>query len=296
MGEMIFSQLTPLSIVDVENKEGALKPEIGAPGRFAYLSIKHLRIDRRYQRVLGKANYSKIRDIARKFSWMKFTPLIVHPIDELASEEIALYSVIDGQHRGIAAYTRGIEKVPCYILDANCVEAAEAFVGINGNKVQITRIQVHYAKLAGGDVGAVALQNCMNEAGVTVLKYKESRSPYRIGETLSVAIFEKIQKSKGDANLTLSLKAFTQTHKGNAGYLRSSHVHAMSEAISQKAFTLHNKEKFLTLLSKTSVGAYMQKAVDLRGFREEIPVTLTPFEAMTQALLRHEAFNAVNYS
>src|SRR6185369_61808 len=99
---------------------------VGQIGRFELIAIEKLRVDTRYQRELVEVGKFRVREIALGFDWRRFTPIVCAAIAG------GLYAVIDGQHRAAAVLSRGgIERLPAWIIDADTVEQAKAFIAIN---------------------------------------------------------------------------------------------------------------------------------------------------------------------
>ena len=77
-----------------------------------WININSLTIDDTYQRdTLSKRSQQNIKKIKEAFAWSKFSPLTVA---DLGNNK---YSIIDGQHRYIAAKELGdITDLPCWII------------------------------------------------------------------------------------------------------------------------------------------------------------------------------------
>src|SRR6185312_7629873 len=102
-----------------------------------------------------------IRNITKRFHWAKFQPITVAEIAE--GDYRGHYAVIDGQHRALSALGHPLVKdVPCYIVKAADVgHQADAFVGINRDRVSMQPLQLYRAQLAAGDVTALRIDNVM---------------------------------------------------------------------------------------------------------------------------------------
>lgn len=62
----------------------------------------------------------------------QFAPIIGAPI------EGGQWAIVDGQHRTTAAVLRGIEKVPCQVVQADRIQQAAAFAAVNGSVTKNT--------------------------------------------------------------------------------------------------------------------------------------------------------------
>jgi len=101
-----------------------------------WLKICQLVVGPAYQRAIGNRGTSNIHLIAENFDWSKFAPVIV------ALVEGGRFAIVDGQHRTTVAMLRGIEEMPCQIVQANRAQQAAAFAAVNGQRHQDYRSTV----------------------------------------------------------------------------------------------------------------------------------------------------------
>lgn len=215
------------------NEKPGERPEL------QWLKIAKLRIDPRYQRDIGQRGANNILAIATAFSWSKFAPLIVASIGN------GLFAVVDGQHRATAAALYGFESVPCVIITAGDAEQADAFVAINANVTAMSPLQIHAARLAAGDKGAVALTDACLEAGVVVCRYPVPANKMKPGETLAVAMLQAQLERFGRDVLIAALCCITRTRKGNVGMIRAAIVEALCLALKDARHTISDRERLL---------------------------------------------------
>lgn len=148
-----------------------------------WLKITDLVIDDSYQRELRRTNWTAIRKIAAAFTWSRFSPVFVAPV------EGGKYAIIDGQHRTHAAAMCGFEEVPSQIVQMDAAEQADAFAAVNGMVTKITSLQIFKAALAAGSGWAVDLRDLAQKAGCEVRTSNGSSDAKRPGQIYAVSAF-----------------------------------------------------------------------------------------------------------
>lgn len=135
-------------------------PESGAS--FELVPTTSLRIDPAYQRLVSNEGRAKIRRMIEGFSWARFGALILarHP-------GAPSLSVIDGQHRAIAAHHMGFAEVPAIVVTAAAEDQARDFLGINVTRTNIPSVDRFRAAVAAGDEQAVELHGILADLGVS---------------------------------------------------------------------------------------------------------------------------------
>lgn len=199
--------------------------EVGERPELQWVKISRLRIDPRYQREIGRRGAENILDIAAKFKWAKFAPVVVAPIAG------SLLAIVDGQHRSTAAALRGFDSVPCVIIAANEADQADAFVAINANVTAMSPLQLHAARLAAGSTAATELAEVCAEAGVTICRYPVPANKIKPGETLAVGMLQSMFAKYGRNVLVAALCCITKTRRGNPGLIRAQIVEALCSVI-----------------------------------------------------------------
>ncbi len=197
----------------------ANQPSAGRPVKLDYLPISALRVDDTYQRDMTSRSLTNIQHIINRFSWRKFSPLVVVPSGEGGNT----YANIDGQHRTIAALTLGFDKVPCAIVDATTEEAAEIFAAINGTVTPMTPMAIFKAARAAGETWAKAVQKACDAAGVTPLVYPVPFSKQKPLQTMCVGIMRRIYERHGESVLKALLQTMVAPPEAQTkGYLTAS--------------------------------------------------------------------------
>lgn len=145
-----------------------------------------LYVDHSYQRNVGERGVKQIRKIIEGFCWTKFKP----PICAYAEHDGAIIlKVLDGQHTAIAAASHPeIDMIPVMIVDAAETSAqADAFVGLNTQRVAVTPLQIHQAAVVAGDPEAQTVELVCARAGVKLLRGTPGSGKYNARETVAVA-------------------------------------------------------------------------------------------------------------
>lgn len=222
----------------------------GKIGELAIVKIADLRVDMTYQRNVTAGSVKNIRAICRAFDWSKFLPVI-------AVRDGETFSVVDGQHRATAAATLGITAVPVYVLSCTAAEAAAAFAAINGNVTPVEAIDVWFAELAAGDPQALAIQRCLDAAGVKLTRRKEGHG---VGETRSINVIRRAYDFYGPALLTTVLQCITETGSGNPGLIVGSVVNGIGRSIRTKPEALANPGDLLNAFDKIDLPRLLEDA------------------------------------
>lgn len=222
----------------------------GRVGQMAMVKITDLRIDMTYQRNVTIGSVRNIRAICRAFDWSKFLPVIV-------VRDGAFYSVVDGQHRATAAATIGITEVPAYILSCTTAEAAAAFAAINGNVTAVEPIDVWFAELAAGAPEAVALQQCLDAADVTLTRRKDGHA---VGESRSVNVLKRAREFYGDTLLIMILQCITQTGDGNPGMIFGVVINGIGRALRTKPDLLVDPSTLLAMFDDMPLSEMLDAA------------------------------------
>lgn len=209
-------------------KSAAEKPSdnLGPAPRLDWIPLADLAVDPTYQRAMGKGNHQHANWILRNFAWIYYQPLVVAaPIDGRGR-----YTVIDGQHRLVAARKHPqIDKLPCYIVEGADVAAqAKAFATINGRRIGITRLQRYWAALAAKEPMAVRVAGLCHKAGVEVARTMRQNLAPRT--TIATFTIEKMVKF-GDASIVTALRTIGDAHGSTGDAFKASIVEAMIQLV-----------------------------------------------------------------
>lgn len=144
------------------------------PGEQVMVELAVLNVDRwTYQR--DGHQEGKILRMAREWSYVACGSLTV------ARRKDATLWVVDGQNRMMAAQRRGITHLPANIYDVDGIAAeADAFYRVNCNRKPLPAYNKWKAKLAQGDLTAIALRDLAQAAGRSISPTNASN-----GETIA---------------------------------------------------------------------------------------------------------------
>jgi hypothetical protein len=141
--------------------------------------------------------------------------------------------VVDGQHRTTAALLRGLDSVPCQLVQANRTQQAAAYAAVNGNVTKTTPQQLFHARLAAGDKEIAELADVCAAAEVTIVRTNMWMAKAIKGQTQSVGCLARCLKTFGRETLITALQCITQTAHGNPGMVRSTYIEALCIVLSQ---------------------------------------------------------------
>jgi len=190
-----------------------------------WLPVERFVVDNTYQREVGKRGRSNIQHIAEHFDWSKFAPVIVAPV------EGGHYAIVDGQHRTTAAMLRGIDRVPCQVVQVDRAQQAAAYAAVNGNITKTTPQQLFHARLAAGDKDAHELKEVCDAGCVEILRRNLILAKMRVGQTQAAGALLRCLRDYGRDVLITALQCITQTSDGNAGFVRATIVEALCQVL-----------------------------------------------------------------
>lgn len=166
-----------------------------------WIPIEKLVVDDRYQRPLGKSNWSRIRKIAQNFLWTRFSPVL------LAPQEDGTYAIVDGQHRAHAAKLCGFDSIPAMIAKMDESEQARSFSWVNDQVTRISTFHIFKAALAAGDDWAVRSDAAVRKAGCKLMTANASTQNKRSGEIFAIALIRGMVEKDQDDLVVKGLKA-----------------------------------------------------------------------------------------
>lgn len=214
----------------------------GAAPVLQWIAITDLVVDDAYQRDLKKDNWTRIRKIADRFQWSRFSPVFVAPV------EGGRFAIIDGQHRTHAAAICGIESVPCQIVHMTREEQAASFAAVNGMVTKVTGFQILKAAIVAGEKWALRAAKICSDAGCTLMTSNGSGDTKQAGEIYPIALIRKHAAAEQGAIVTTVLRA-----------LRGSKFGATAEAYTNDVL----KPFFMAAIDRP---ASLEPEFDLVGF------------------------------
>lgn len=195
--------------IEVSSKDRPESVDAGPAPMLQWLKIDALVIDDSYQRELKPGNWKAIRAIAAQFSWSRFSPVFVAPV------EGGRYAIIDGQHRTHAAAMCGFAEVPCQIVQMTPEEQAASFAAVNGLVTKVTLWQIFKASLAAGEPWAAEMARIADAAGCKVMTSNTSHFLKQPCEIYAIASFRHLCATYPAEAIVAALCVLTQAEGWN---------------------------------------------------------------------------------
>lgn len=244
-------------------KSSAEKPseDLGTPPRLLWIKLDQLQVDRTYQRAMGKGNQAHANWILRHFSWLFYQPIVVAAPAKPGGAP--LYTVIDGQHRLVAARKHPkISELPCYVVDgADTAAQAKAFVTINGRRIGITRLQRFWAALAAKDHAAVRVAALCHKGGIEIARTQPAMLPPRT--TVATFSIEKLLPL-GDAPIVMALRTIGDAHGSTGNAFSASMVVAMTWLVNSAGASF-DRAGMIAVLRNVNLEHELQRAKKWRA-------------------------------
>ena len=191
-------RIEPINLPDAAPADlsGAVEPEV------LRVSARDLHVDDAYQRNLSARSIILIRRIVSGWDWTKFKPPVVTDVE-------GKLHVIDGQHTAIAAATHGgLDKIPVMlVVTRDSAARADAFVGHNRDRLNVTPQQVFHAQVVAGDEDAQTIAQVCVRAGVSVLRIPPPQGRFKIGETQAIETIRALVNRRGAMKARIVLQA-----------------------------------------------------------------------------------------
>lgn len=254
--------------ISINGLEGVPHPtDFGSAAMLQWLKIADLVVDPSYQREITGTGRQNIRRIASEFSWSKFAPVIVSPV------EGGKYAIVDGQHRTTAAAICGLEQVPCAVIMLDRSGQAAAFKAINGATTKMSSMAMFHAAVLAGDPDAVAVKEICDCAGVTVLRYPVATNFQKPGETMAATAIERMFKRHGRDTLITALQCITETSE-NTGLLVAPIITALCEILSENPEWRDAGSRLLEVFDEIDLEAELASARSVAAQKRNVGVAV----------------------
>ncbi|WP_439137500.1 ParB N-terminal domain-containing protein [Roseicyclus sp.] len=175
----------------------------GPAPRVEMVPLDRLVIDETYQRPLTQRGVKVVQNIAARFQWSRFQPVMAAPLED------GRFAIIDGQHRAHAARLIGIDAVPCAIVAIPRWDQAGAFSEINTNRTNVSPHQVFKAALAAGEGWAMDADRAVSKAGCRLMTYVVSAAMRKPRQIYAVVMIRNFAPIRRGALITSALSAIT---------------------------------------------------------------------------------------
>jgi hypothetical protein len=261
-----------------------VKPAKGRMPTLQFCRPIELHIDPAYQRdIQNAASQAMIRKIATAWDWDLCQPLVVARRQSLTEQ---LY-VIDGQHRLAAARLRGdIEQLPCVIVSySNASDEAAAFVTINQQRKPLNAIELFKAALASGEPEAIAIDEAMRDAGLSVSPHL-NHAFWKPGMVSNIGGIRQAWRKSGAKATATAFRALSLSFGGQvlqyAGTIFPGIVAVCADEIAiHGTFAEDRFEKFQTMLARRGQGEWRTDIV--RAQAEDVALD---FRSSSELVLR----------
>lgn len=178
-------------------------PPATSPPVFIDVDPRTLLVEPSYQRDLTPKSIALITKIAAGWDWRRFRPPVVVMTDGGGL-------ILDGQHTAIAAASRwDLQTIPVQLVEASEVaQRAQAFIGLNTGHLAHSKVGLHKAAVAAGDVEACAIDRICRAAGVSI-RQRYGTAKWRPGDTAAVTALHQLLGEVGERRAVIVLKALT---------------------------------------------------------------------------------------
>ncbi|BCH33217.1 hypothetical protein MesoLjLc_51470 [Mesorhizobium sp. L-8-10] len=228
---------------------------LGVKPGLCWLKIQSLRIDPNYQREIFEGGAKNVVKIARNFDWALFGVVVVANIGE------GLFAIVDGQHRTIGAALRGVEEVPCIIIEADPKKQAEAFAAINGAVTAIHPLSIFAAELAAKKQDAIDLVETCARASVKILKYPVPSKNMKAGDTIAIRSLQECHRVYGPDHLALSLRCITRSKPdGNVGHVKAPTIKALCHVLDAQRTWCKPEYRLISVMENFDFGQELESA------------------------------------
>ncbi|WP_442580739.1 hypothetical protein ACSBOB_01680 [Mesorhizobium sp. ASY16-5R] len=210
------------------------KPTTGVP-IVEYINPRSLYVDPAYQRSIGERGLRQIRNIVEAFDWSKFKLPTCAYGTNFAGETILF--VLDGQHTAIGCASHpDIDVIPVAIVEAPMtVEAqADAFIGINRDRLNVTPLQLHVAAVAAGKDDAVAIERACQRAGVELLRGTPGSGRFKERQTIAITAIGQLIGRRGEDGAVEVLALLRMT---GLAPIAAHHIKAVDMLLYDKEFS-----------------------------------------------------------
>lgn len=196
---------------------------LGARPVLTWVALDKLWVNDDYQRSISSEGRANIGRIIEKFSWSRFTPLMV------AAGEDGRYAVIDGQHRFIAAQAHGgITELPCAIVEAPAIhDQARSFLAINNDRVRASFFQLHHAGVAAGEPDALHLNQICQQVGLTIPRNNLSSKDWQAKHLRCPSVVLELAQRHGDKPVLAALRVAVAAAKRHGEAARGSIIRGL---------------------------------------------------------------------
>ena len=229
----------------------------GAKPELVWVDKRCLVIDTRYQRSIDtKASRRLIARMTKDFSWVKCMPLLI------TSNGDGTYCVIDGQHKLEAVKPLDeITELPCYLVEEMTLQQqALTFVDINTDRVGITTLATHHAKVRAGVPEAVEIERVAREAGCIIRRSSPNLQQMKNGELTCLGTIKRGIKQHG-ANVVIGALKCVRVAWPEGGGIRGEILQAAIDITAQHRGSVNLLDRLRATTPEEVIARAMSKHV-----------------------------------
>lgn len=251
---MTEETLRKIQSIPMTNLERAIlkdnKPE------FRWVSPTDLHVEPAYQRNVSERSITLIRKLVKNWDWSKVKPPI-------CGESNNKLFVVDGQHTAIAAASHGkIPLIPIIVIPGlTLAQRADAFLGHNRDRLNITSMQLHYAAVQAGNPLSVAVHNAAIASGAQILKYPPQNGFFKSGSMICIGNATTIAKHHGEEGLTRALKILV---KAKRAPISAPELKAVSRLLWDDKNVIIDESELTTIIRSKTVREWKLEAEEVR--------------------------------
>ena len=235
-----------------------LLPEVTPAARSLVLDLvdlSELVVDADYQRRISDRGLSRIAQIVAGFDWSRFGALI------LSRAADGRLSVIDGQHRMIAARALRIDCVPAVIVDGDQRKQAQDFVAVNSVRTSVASIDKFRARVVSGDAAAVEVSRMLGELGIST--DIAAGAAIRVRETRAVSTLEKLVKRTAQGIVFTTLETMLDAQPEVPNLLTAFNIEATATVVQKMLAADRDLERLDAVLRDTDFETLKEEAAQL---------------------------------
>lgn len=218
------------------------------------ITVSSLTVDERYQRRVSDGSRKRIKKIISEFSWARFGAIIVARND-------GVLSVVDGQHRVIAARALGIESVPAVICEAGLLDQARDFVGINSLRTGVASIDKFRARIAAKDPLACKVAETLDALEIST--DVPAGAALSIRQTRAVTVLERIAKHENQGLLYNTLELMLEAQPSNANLLTAFAIETVALALAKVSDCEASLDRLEAVVAETDFETLRENAAQL---------------------------------
>jgi hypothetical protein len=220
-----------------------------------WVETAKLHVDDRYQRLVSDRGRRTIRKLIAEFDFAKFGAIVV------ARTEDGSLTILDGQHRALAAIALNIGWVPAAITKAELQDQAKSFVAINANRTGVQAIDKYRARVTAGEPAAVELSEILAE--LEICTDVPAGGALRPRQTRAVNCLEKLVKAFGKGTAFTALEMLLDAQPGEANLLMNFNIEVTTRTLARVIDAKGNIDRLQQVLEETDFTSLADDASQL---------------------------------